>query len=115
MFDLYFPTKLVVQSYTKKSLFKYSFIGYFINFQSPVINISRFPNNINLVLDEFKDNFKSLKPSPEKRMVVSSAKTTNLSMFVTLQMSLIYVVNNLGPSTEPCGTPRVIFKNTDFD
>lgn len=89
MFDLYFPTKLVVQSYTKKSLFKYSLIGYFINFQSPVINISRFPNNINLVLDEFKDNFKSLKPSPEKRMVVSSAKTTNLSMFVTLQMSLI--------------------------
>ena len=37
---------------------------------------------------------------------MSSAINTNLRIFDTLHISLMYTMNNLGPSTEPCGTPH---------
>ena len=42
----------------------------------------------------------------EYKIFVSSANNTNLRIFDTLHISLMYKMNNLGPSTEPCGTPH---------
>ena len=42
----------------------------------------------------------------EYKIFVSSANNTNLRSFDTLHISLMYKMNNLGPSTEPCGTPH---------
>ena len=33
------------------------------------------------------------------------ANNANLRIFDTLHISLMYKMNNLDPSTEPCGTP----------
>ena len=38
----------------------------------------------------------------EYKILVSSANKINLRSFDTLQMSLIYKIKSLGPSTEPC-------------
>ena len=38
---------------------------------------------------------------------VSSAKSL-MSDLVLFSMSLVYIRNNNGPSTEPCGTPQFI-------
>ena len=42
----------------------------------------------------------------EYKIFVSSANNTNLRIFDTLHMSLMYKMNNIGPITEPCGTPH---------
>ncbi len=42
----------------------------------------------------------------EYKIFVSSANNTHLRIFDTLHISLMYKMNNLGPSTEPCGTPH---------
>ena len=39
----------------------------------------------------------------EYKIFVSSANNTNLRSFDTLHISLMYKMNNLGPSTEPRG------------
>ena len=39
------------------------------------------------------------------KMFVSSANSTNFTNFAELHMSLMYILNRRGPSTEPCGTP----------
>ena len=44
---------------------------------------------------------------------LSSANKINLRSFDTLQMSLIYKINSLGPTTEPCGTPHEICIKSD--
>ena len=49
----------------------------------------------------------------EYNILVSSANKINLRSFDTLQMSLIYKINSLGPSTEPCGTPHEICITSD--
>ena len=49
----------------------------------------------------------------EYKILVSSANKINLRSFDTFQMSLIYKINSLGPSTEPCGTPHEICITSD--
>ena len=44
----------------------------------------------------------------EQRMFVSSANKINFTSLETLHMSLMYRINILGPSIDPCGTPHVI-------
>ena len=51
----------------------------------------------------------------EYKILVSSANKINLRSVDILQMSLhvIYKINSLGPSTEPCGTPHEICITSD--
>ena len=42
----------------------------------------------------------------EYKIFVSSANNTNLRNFDTLHISLMYKMDNLGRSTEPCGIPH---------
>ena len=42
----------------------------------------------------------------EYKIFVSSANNTNLRIFDTLHISLMYNMNNLGLITELCGTPH---------
>ena len=44
---------------------------------------------------------------------VSSAYVMNLKTVLACEKSLIYIINNIGPSIEPCGTP--VFKGKTFD
>ena len=47
--------------------------------------------------------------------VVSSAYIMNLNILLASEKSLIYImINNKGPSIEPCGTPTVIGRISDF-
>ena len=46
--------------------------------------------------------------------VVSSAYIINLNILLASEKPLIYVINNKGPSIEPCGTPTVIGRTSDF-
>ena len=46
--------------------------------------------------------------------VVSSAYIINLNILLALEKSLIYMINNKGPSIEPCGTPIVIGRISDL-
>ena len=39
--------------------------------------------------------------------VVSSAKRVKLHLLVILGKSFMYIKNNTGPKTEPCGTPHL--------
>ena len=45
---------------------------------------------------------------PSIRTVVSSANSMENKFSDTLAKSLIYKINNKGPSMDPCGTPCVI-------
>ena len=44
---------------------------------------------------------------------VSSAYVMNLKTLLACEKSLIYIMNNRGPSIEPCGTPVFIDKTFD--
>ena len=46
-------------------------------------------------------------------MLVSSANIINFNRVDTLQMSLIYRINNNGPWTEAWGTPQRTFAHLD--
>ena len=46
--------------------------------------------------------------------VVSSAYIINLNILLAWEKSLIYMINNKGPSIEPCGTPIVIGRISDL-
>ena len=46
--------------------------------------------------------------------IVSSAKRKKLSFLEMLGRSLIYIRNNRGSSTEPCGTPHVTYLVSEF-
>ncbi len=90
-----------------------------------------FVNNINLVLLKFNDNLfllnhfwsrtnscsivliKIFKFFPDTKKFVSSAKRTKRKIFDSSQRSLMYKINNLGPNTEPWGTPHCIVSNLD--
>ena len=50
--------------------------------------------------------FKFFTFAAEYKIFVSSANNTNLRVFDILHISLMYKMNNLGPSSEPCGTPH---------
>ena len=45
---------------------------------------------------------------------VPSAKSTDLEIFETLQISLIQIMNNNGPEIDPRGTPQTIFSSEDL-
>ena len=45
---------------------------------------------------------------------VSSAYVMNLKTVLACEKSLIYIINNVGPSIEHCGTPVFIGKTFDF-
>ena len=82
-------------------------------------------NSMKLVFDQFKDNLLTPNYSfnlssslltiilswtmslPEQKIFVSSAKRMNFNTGETLQMSLMYSINNFGPSIEPWGTPHI--------
>ena len=49
-----------------------------------------------------------MKYSMVVNRLVSSAKSINLNVLLTLGRSLIYIKNNNGPRIDPCGTPVVI-------
>ena len=92
----------------------------------------RYQKNMELVLVTFSDNlfaenhmwifsnsalitlislFKSLS---QQRLFVSSANKINLNILETLQMSLMYIINNFGPKIEPCGTPHDTFSVSEL-
>ena len=90
------------------------------------------PNTIKLVLLIFKDNLlaanqvwnlfnssetvlhKSFILSAVQKILVSSANIIRSVTFEILHISLIYRINNFGPSIEPCGTPHITSCNSDF-
>jgi hypothetical protein len=46
---------------------------------------------------------------------VSSAKRTGVEIaFTTYGRSLIYITNNKGPRTEPCGIPCLIISHSEY-
>ena len=47
--------------------------------------------------------------SPSMKILVSSANKIENILFETFLRSLIYNINKSGPSTEPWGTPHVIY------
>ena len=49
------------------------------------------------------------KSLSQQNIFVSSANKINLNIFETLQISLMYLINNFGPKIEPCGTPQDTF------
>ena len=51
---------------------------------------------------------------PETKMLVSSANSTNSPSLEQFIMSLIYIRNRSGPSTDPCGTPNSTSRWFDF-
>lgn len=93
--------------------------------------ILRFPNNIIFVLFKVNDNLflsnhifnllislvtwssTSFKFSPEPKIFVSSANNTSFNTCDTLQISLIYNINSLGPNTDPWGTPQTMSKHEE--
>jgi len=50
---------------------------------------------------------------PEIHKLISSAYKTILKL-EAFTMSLIYIRNSKGPTTDPWGTPHVTFKKEDF-
>ena len=46
--------------------------------------------------------------------VVSSAHITIINFDVAFVISLIHMLNNNGPKTEPCGMPHVTFSKFDL-
>ena len=46
-------------------------------------------------------------------MLVSSAKCRVVQNFMVEWRSLIYIKNNKGPKTEPCGTPYCILVTSE--
>ena len=51
----------------------------------------------------------------EEYTVVSSVTTIALLYWRRLGKSLVYMMNNKGPNTEPCGTPYVMVSVCEFD
>ena len=74
-----------------------------------------FTDNL-LVLNQFVTSFNSvfIKSTllliylSEHKMVVSSAKSINWSIFDVFTISLMYSLNKSGPKIEPWGTPHII-------
>lgn len=48
----------------------------------------------------------SFKSLPQHNRFVSFANKIKVNTFETLQMSLMYMINNFGPKIELCGTPH---------
>ena len=117
-----FPADFVIYYHSKKFNFLYPF-------NSKSLYLDRYifvllPNIMNFVLLTFIDNLflsnqlfilissevilskSCCRFSPEPIIFVSSANKMNLSNWEVLQMSLIYIINSLGPSTEPWGKPH---------
>ena len=46
--------------------------------------------------------------------VVSSAYIIKFNFWLALTKSLIYIINNSGPRTKPCGTPVEILSMSDL-
>ena len=51
---------------------------------------------------------------PLKKMLVSSANSTQNNLSDTLEKSFIYSMNNNRPRMDPCGTPYAISRISDF-
>ena len=75
-------------------------------------NLFIFNHSITLESSAFiKDSLVSiLFPKYAKLLnsVVSSAYIINLNILLASEKSLIYMINNKGPSIEPCGTPTLL-------
>ena len=56
----------------------------------------------------------SSREVPETKIFVSSAKRMNSPSFEQLIISFMYIRNNKGPNTLPCGTPNMTSSGSDF-
>ena len=71
-------------------------------------NLLALGHSVNLTNSQFNAAIIVLIFVPSNRTVVSSANSMENKFSDTLAKSLIYKINNKGPSMDPCATPCVI-------
>ena len=71
-------------------------------------------SNLNICFIKYLFYFIVVLHLSATKIFVSSANKMNLPRLVDLYISLIYTINNKGPSTEPCGTQNSTGSLLDF-